>query len=790
LKIVNDEKFYLRLINNLLAVIFSFCVIIPVAAIFKLPMNPILAAVIATVIVFAFDLAVKNRKNAKIAGIAILSAFGISFIISLISGGPAKFFTAVPDSFKWFARYNSGFENYNAINSSVILALAIIIVCLFTYAAIRVINFHLLASASAAVAISASYIILGKVDIGVFLLFCAAFILTWYFNFYSSMAKGKGKDNKLAPIRIYAVWIAALSTIIFVSAYLLPVSSMPVQIKWLDQKINEIIAAREKTTFVKFNFSEIFTKNKDYLGSPIVRNELLVMTVVSPRYVYLKGNISDVYTGNSWLSSDNRAVSYSTALTNDLKDDAFEFEKGIIYLNNGVVPTNDFYIKDSISVKFNRIKTQTIFYSLKPLSFGLSKSVYDKLLLSPNGDVLTGRSMTTGFTYDYTAYSINYASDSLAALLRKSTRAIYNAQLALPENSSFQTEDLIGLKKRSEDIYAKYLQLPANYSKKVIDLAYSVTANASNSYDKAKAIENYLSTSFLYNEKPKIPDPTRDFIEQFLFEIKSGYCVHYASSMTIMLRAIGIPARYVEGYMLPDKSEPDKITYKVTNKRAHAWVEAYFPGFGWVMFEPTSSITDSFYSNTMQSYQNFRATKTPTPRPSITPIVVPPTFSPTDEPRENDTPLVPWTPSKTFIVVILSVVGAILLIGLLILFLYLFNSRRVKNLMARISISSSNEAVMFMAARVFKLLDMLNLRIQPTETAFEYLARLLQYKELKKANIENCIEIFVMARYSSHKLPVTDKNAMLKSYNAILNYYIMSSGKFKYFIMRFILGRI
>jgi hypothetical protein len=92
------------------------------------------------------------------------------------------------------------------------------------------------------------------------------------------------------------------------------------------------------------------------------------------------------------------------------------------------------------------------------------------------------------------------------------------------------------------------------------------------------------------NSKEEIPYPTRnqDYVDQFLFETKVGYCDNFSTSMVVLLRAAGIPARWAKGYTEGERTSlrGDSV-YKVTNNNAHSWVEVYFPGMGWVPFEPT-----------------------------------------------------------------------------------------------------------------------------------------------------------------------------------------------------------
>ena len=131
----------------------------------------------------------------------------------------------------------------------------------------------------------------------------------------------------------------------------------------------------------------------------------------------------------------------------------------------------------------------------------------------------------------------------------------------------------------------KYTQLPDGLPQRVRDLAASVTADAHTPYDKAKAIEDYLKT-YNYNLSIKPPPFNADGVDFFLFEQKEGYSEYFGSAMTVMLRSIGIPARLATGYTVGNQV-PDHEIYVVADSHSHAWSEAFFPGYGWISFEPT-----------------------------------------------------------------------------------------------------------------------------------------------------------------------------------------------------------
>jgi transglutaminase-like putative cysteine protease len=135
-----------------------------------------------------------------------------------------------------------------------------------------------------------------------------------------------------------------------------------------------------------------------------------------------------------------------------------------------------------------------------------------------------------------------------------------------------------------------YLQLP-RLDPRIPRLAAQVTSSASNSFDKAVAVEQYLKTHYGYTlQLPR--SPIADPLANFLFERRQGHCEYFASSMAVMLRALRIPARVVNGFR---GAEFNDLTgnYVIRAKDAHAWVEAYFTGYGWIEFDPTPGGTIS-----------------------------------------------------------------------------------------------------------------------------------------------------------------------------------------------------
>jgi len=136
------------------------------------------------------------------------------------------------------------------------------------------------------------------------------------------------------------------------------------------------------------------------------------------------------------------------------------------------------------------------------------------------------------------------------------------------------------------DVAALYLALP-ELPERVSLLASEVTQAAETPYDQALALEAFLR-QFPYDLDIAAPPAGRDVVDYFLFDAQTGYCDYYASAMVVMARTLGIPARLAVGYATGDYDQTSR-EFVVREKDAHSWPELYFPGVGWVRFEPTAA---------------------------------------------------------------------------------------------------------------------------------------------------------------------------------------------------------
>jgi transglutaminase-like putative cysteine protease len=132
-------------------------------------------------------------------------------------------------------------------------------------------------------------------------------------------------------------------------------------------------------------------------------------------------------------------------------------------------------------------------------------------------------------------------------------------------------------------VVPRYLQLPESLPERVRLLAEQLTEGLDSPYDKAVAIEGALR-KIPYDDQIEGPALRQDGVDYFLFEVRAGYCDYYASSMVVLLRSVGVPARYVRGY---SEGKSEDGVYHLLESDGHAWPEVYFPGYGWIEFEPT-----------------------------------------------------------------------------------------------------------------------------------------------------------------------------------------------------------
>lgn len=133
-----------------------------------------------------------------------------------------------------------------------------------------------------------------------------------------------------------------------------------------------------------------------------------------------------------------------------------------------------------------------------------------------------------------------------------------------------------------------YLQV-SHVSGRVVELSNNITAGETTTYGKVQAVDRWMAANLIYSLD--FPELRRgeNAVDTLLFESRQGYCQQMATAATILLRLQGVPARLARGYTAGEYHE-ESGAFVVRARNAHAWVEVYYPGIGWQLFDPTASL--------------------------------------------------------------------------------------------------------------------------------------------------------------------------------------------------------
>jgi transglutaminase-like putative cysteine protease len=178
--------------------------------------------------------------------------------------------------------------------------------------------------------------------------------------------------------------------------------------------------------------------------------------------------------------------------------------------------------------------------------------------------------------------------DAIVSPIGLGSGAIYTVQSAVSTPSPAQLRTAPGPAADPAGINARYLQLPHPYQR-AQRLATSVTARDADTYDKVQALIAWIGAHTRYSTDIPPLAPGQDTVDEFLFGNRTGFCEQISTALAVMLRSIGVPAREAVGYV-PGPYDPITDLYDVEARDAHAWVQVWFPGYGWESFDPTAVV--------------------------------------------------------------------------------------------------------------------------------------------------------------------------------------------------------
>jgi transglutaminase-like putative cysteine protease len=279
--------------------------------------------------------------------------------------------------------------------------------------------------------------------------------------------------------------------------------------------------------------------------------DAVVFTVDAQRPDFWRGETFDVWDGRAWTRSDQRARVLSRAgdavalMTDPLDDNA----------RRGTEFRQTFRLEAGYS--------SVLFAAPSPVRAEVDR-------------VIAGRDDGTAFL---PGRSIGGDGFGRGAVYTVTSRSL----LATAEDLRAAGDDY------GADVLRRYTQIPPSTPARVQDLAREVTAGIASPYDQIRALEAWLGANTRYSLDAPLSPEGVDVVDDFLFRSRLGWCEQVASSLVVMARGVGIPARLVTGFV---PGERDGLTgrFVVHERDAHAWAEVYFPGIGWQGFDPTASV--------------------------------------------------------------------------------------------------------------------------------------------------------------------------------------------------------
>jgi len=349
----------------------------------------------------------------------------------------------------------------------------------------------------------------------------------------------------------------------------------------------------------------------------------------------------------------------------------------------------------------------------------------------------------------------------------------------------------------AESVRRHFLQVPEITPQRVHDLVAEIIYGLETDFEKVMAIRDYL-VQFTYTLSPPPVPYGVCFVDHFLFDAREGYCTYYASAMAIMARIAGVPSRYVEGFLLPPaEADPAPSVFVVTNMMAHAWVEVYLEGFGWLIVEATAP------------YAFFMDPAMPPPMDAITPDW--PTHGWWDyweddmmyyymrgdrTPGQGYIPTQPGGPagdvpargmltaSQVRMYVLIGLIGLGIIALLILLARYIQVNVRAKRI-ARLAI---NQQIAAYFNGIIDITSHCTNPIDPTETPYAYGQKMGRRFAFKSDSVllKDLVDLYYKARFGNNELTEQERELMEDSYIDMVNHLRRENKKPNFIYLRYI----
>ena len=305
------------------------------------------------------------------------------------------------------------------------------------------------------------------------------------------------------------------------------------------------------------------------MGGPAVLNNHQILDVHTDTPVLLRGQVLDVYTGNNWATGwYDGDLRYNSLFWRSHRRTAFNLD---LPAGRGMARKmyQDLTREINLDVMFLDNRFPSLFMAGRLRQMKFSHYVTD---IEPYFNL-------RGELYTHAFFPRNSGFIATTRIWDKTLPDFDSKFLALEKETADRTDKWL------EEYGARYTALPPTLPDSVRTLAAEITADAETPYQKALALSDWLAENTVYSLEPALPPADVDFVAHFL-ETRTGYCTYYATALAVMARAVDLPTRYVTGFALTRRTGSQDGRYLATGETAHAWVEIYFHGIGWLEFDP------------------------------------------------------------------------------------------------------------------------------------------------------------------------------------------------------------
>lgn len=472
--------------------------------------------------------------------------------------------------------------------------------------------------------------------------------------------------------------------------------------------------------------------------------------------VYLKGYVGSDYTGHSWEKhSEDAANAYSELIERNPEDERLiRNQAAKMFLILGQITDGVVYRSAKMEVEYKKANRQFVYLPyFTDIDQQQNVSLQQDLYALPD---------KRNKTYSAVYYSMNPNSsytwqmwllDSYGLLNRNEMRYrrfVYDYYTRMPDT---------GLERVKRDFGDRNMEL-----------------TALNVNEKINYVIDYLDANTEYSLAPGKLPKGKDYIEYFLYENQKGYCAHYATAAVMMLRAMDVPARYVEGYAVGpsdvirntvSSTRKDIPSFQINNPaidvkvsvkdyNAHAWIEVYIDGFGWFPFDPTPGSSIGLSGWDERDSQAGATTPAPTKPPAT------PTPRPTQAPRHNEPEVTkaPVTaagkdgsqttdqPVSVASILVLLILSLLLLIAMLLAYQRSIRRRRK----VRTPRQNNRKAILIFrnTSKILSHLKELSIKGESLEDCEEYVKKHCLLFE--QTDFKNFMEIIKKARFSKETI--------------------------------------